>query len=69
MSANERESDVSNRVNPSETADDQTDDVEDDADLKAQQEVFLAMVEEFDEDAPAGRCVGEPHASVNRKPR
>ena len=47
MNENERESDVSNRVNPSETADDQTHDLEDDADLKAQQEVFLAMVEEL----------------------
>ena len=51
MSENERESDVSNGVNPSETADDETHDVEDDADLKAQQEVFLAMVDESDEDA------------------
>ena len=51
MNENERESDVSNRVNPSETADDQTHDLEDDADRKAQQEVFLPMVEEFDEDA------------------
>ena len=51
MSENERESDMSSRVNPSKTADDQTDDVEDDADLKAQQEVFLAMVDESDEDA------------------
>jgi hypothetical protein len=50
MSENERESDVSSRVNPSETADDQPHDLEDDADLKAQQEVFLAMVEEPDED-------------------
>jgi hypothetical protein len=51
MSENERESDVSNGVNPSEIADDQTRDVEDDADLKAQREVFLAMVEESVGDA------------------
>jgi hypothetical protein len=46
MSKDERPSDVSNRV----TADDPTHDLDDDADLEAQREVFLAMVEEFDED-------------------
>ncbi|MGH3085152.1 MAG: hypothetical protein ACRDNP_14085 [Gaiellaceae bacterium] len=40
MSKNERPSDVS------ETADDQTHDLVDDADLRALQEVFLAMVEQ-----------------------
>lgn len=45
MNKNERPSDVSNR------ADDQTHDVDDDVDLEAQREVFLAMDEEFDEDA------------------
>ena len=47
MGENEHPSDVSNRM----TADDRTHDLDDDADLEAQREVFLAMVEEFDEDA------------------
>ena len=47
MSEDEHPSDVSNRK----TADHQSLDLDDDADLEAQREVFLAMVEEFDEDA------------------
>ena len=50
MSKNEP-GDVGKPVSPSETADDQTHDRADHADLEAQREVFLAMVEESDEDA------------------
>jgi hypothetical protein len=49
MSKNEHPSDVSNRL----PADDQTHDLDDDADLEAQREVFLAMDEEFGENEDA----------------
>ncbi|MET0939557.1 MAG: hypothetical protein ABWY51_10080 [Gaiellaceae bacterium] len=49
MREDEHPSDVRNRV----TADHQSLDLEDDADLEAQREVFLAMIPEFDEDESA----------------
>jgi hypothetical protein len=57
MSKNERPSDVSDRV----SADYQTHNLYDDADLEAQREVFLAMDEGSDEDADDDGVGPGPH--------